>query len=63
MRLIIFWILGSALLWASFWIISNGYLYLRYNPVALFMSVFMSFILVLAGGLCWIWVSIRAKRK
>ncbi len=63
MRLILFWILGSALIWISFWTISSGCLYFRYSPVSLFMSVFMSFILVLAGGLCWIWVSIRAKRK
>ncbi|NIO19285.1 MAG: hypothetical protein GTN76_00690 [Candidatus Aenigmarchaeota archaeon] len=57
LKLISFWIFGAILIMLSAWILGNVDQTLGTSPVSYALAVFISFVLVLAGGLAWITVA------
>jgi hypothetical protein len=63
MKLMIFWIVGCIFVMLSFWMASGAFDMARFNPTGTFMSIFGSFVLLLAGSLAWIYVASRARKR
>jgi len=61
-RLVLFWIFGAILIMISSWILGNAERTLGDSPVSYALAVFISFVLVLAGGLAWITVASKVAK-
>ena len=62
-KLLGFWVLGSALLLAALWILKGLEMVVGVTPVSFYISMFIAFILVMLAGLCWISVAVATRRK
>ncbi len=62
MKMIIFWAMGSVLLVLASWIVSHAEALSGFNPVGYALSMFISFVLVMAAGLAWISVSASVRK-
>ncbi len=62
LKLVAVWIIGSLLLLAGSWIISNLELTIGVTQVSYYIAILASFVLFLLAGLCWISVAVATRK-
>jgi len=62
LKLVAVWIIGSLLLLAGSWIISNLELTIGVTQVSYYIALLASFVLFLLAGLCWISVAVATRK-
>jgi hypothetical protein len=60
-KLVVVWALGSMLLLAGTWIMSNLELTIGVTSVSYAIALLASFVLYLLAGICWISVAVATK--
>ena len=60
-KLVLVWALGSLLLMAGIWIMSNLELTIGVTSISYVIALLAAFILFLLTGLCWISVAVATK--
>jgi hypothetical protein len=62
-KLVLFWMLGGALVLAAVWIVSNIELTVGVTQLSYVFAVLASYVLLLIGGLCWISVAVATRKR
>ncbi len=62
-KLIAVWVIGALLLFGGVWIVDNLEMTLGVPVASYAMGMVVSIILFLLAGLCWISVSVGARRR
>ncbi len=61
-RFVIFWILGAVLILAGSWIAGHVEWTLGTTKLSYAFALFLAFLSILLGGLCWIGVAVGASK-
>ncbi len=62
-KLVVFWLIGGVLLLLGSWIIGHAEQNVGVPELSYALAILISFVLILAGGLCWIAVAAATKHK
>lgn len=60
-KLIVFWILGAAMLTLGMLVVSNLEMTLGVSPFSYAVALFIAFVMFMLAGLCWISVAVATK--